>query len=96
MPRRTALALPLLLAAGTALSHSPRAAAEEGGRWSADRANRWYQAQGWLVGANYIASNAVNQLEMFQQDTFDPLRIEAPLTLSGSSELISFCLRFYL
>jgi hypothetical protein len=77
--RRTALKLPLLLAAGAAVSRIPRASAEEAGRWSPDRANRWYQAQGWLVGANYIPSNAINQLEMFQPDTFDPRRIDTEL-----------------
>jgi hypothetical protein len=77
--RRTALKLPLLLAAGAAVARIPRASAEEAGRWSPDRANRWYQAQGWLVGANYIPSNAINQLEMFQPDTFDPRRIDTEL-----------------
>lgn len=84
--RRTALKLPLLLAAGTALAHAPRASAEpaprssgEVTRWSADRANRWYQAQGWLVGANYIPANAINQLEMFQPGTYDPRRINTEL-----------------
>jgi len=77
--RRTALKLPLLLTAGTALARAPRASAEEAGRWPADRANRWYQAQGFLVGSNYITSNAINQLEMFQPDTFDPRRIDAEL-----------------
>ena len=79
MERRTALKLPLLLAAGAAVARIPRASAEEAGRWSPDRANRWYQAQGWLVGANYIPSNAINQLEMFQPDTFDPRRIDTEL-----------------
>lgn len=79
MERRTALKLPLLLAAGAALAKAPRAAAEEAGRWSPDRANRWYQAQGFLVGANYIPANAVNQFEMFQPDTFDPRRIDTEL-----------------
>ncbi|UXA07004.1 cellulase family glycosylhydrolase [Mycobacterium sp. SMC-2] len=79
MQRRTALKLPILLAAGTALARAPRASAEEPGRWSADRANRWYQAQGFLVGSNYITSNAINQLEMFQADTFDPRRIDTEL-----------------
>jgi hypothetical protein len=84
--RRTALKLPLLLAAGTALAHAPRASAEpaprssgEVTRWSADRANRWYQAQGWLVGANYIPSTAINQLEMFQPGTYDLRRINTEL-----------------
>ncbi|OBG98607.1 1,4-beta-xylanase [Mycobacterium sp. E3251] len=79
MQRRMALKLPLLLAAGTALARAPRASAEEPGRWPADRANRWYQAQGFLVGSNYITSNAINQLEMFQADTYDPRRIDTEL-----------------
>jgi hypothetical protein len=77
--RRTALKLPLLLAAGAAVTRVPRASAEEAGRWSPDRANRWYQAQGWLVGANYIPASAINQFEMFQADTFDPRRIDTEL-----------------
>ena len=77
--------LPLLLAGGTALARAPRAAAQpprgspESSRWSPARANRWYQAQGWLVGANYITSSAVNQLEMFQPDTYDEMRIDTEL-----------------
>jgi hypothetical protein len=41
-------------------------------RWSEQRANDWYAQQPWLVGANYVPSNAINQLEMFQAATFDP------------------------
>jgi hypothetical protein len=57
-------------------------AAAEPGRWPADRANRWYQAQGWLVGANYITSTAVNQLEMFQPGTYDARRIDDELRVA--------------
>jgi len=83
--RRSVLKLPLVLAVGRALAQSPRALAEppraatESIRWSSDRANRWYQAQGWPVGANYITSNAINQLEMFQPGTYDPQRINTEL-----------------
>lgn len=85
--RRTALKLPLLVAAGAALSSLPsvglpRASAEATGRWSAERANAWYQAQGWLVGMNYIPASAVNQLEMFQQGTYDPRRIDDELRVA--------------
>ncbi|KZS70169.1 MAG: cellulase family glycosylhydrolase [Mycobacterium pseudokansasii] len=83
MDRRTALKLPLLLAAGTALTTAARAGAEPG-RWPAERANSWYRAQGWLVGANYITSNAVNQLEMFQPGTYDPRRIDGELGAARS------------
>ncbi len=41
------------------------------GRWPAAKANAWYAAQPWRAGCNFIASTAVNQLEMFQPDTFD-------------------------
>lgn len=78
MLRRTVIKLPLLLAAGAALTHVPRASAESS-RWSPDRANRWYQAQGWPVGANYITSTAINQLEMFQPATYDARRINTEL-----------------
>jgi hypothetical protein len=81
--RRTVLTLPLLLAGGSALARVPRAFAESA-RWTPDRANRWYQAQGWLVGANYITSNAINQLEMFQPGTYDPRRIDTELAWARS------------
>lgn len=54
------------------------------GRWSTDRAHRWFRGQGWLVGANYITSNAINQLEMFQKATFDPQRIDGELRIARS------------
>ncbi|BDE11243.1 MULTISPECIES: cellulase family glycosylhydrolase [Mycobacterium] len=78
MHRRTALKLPLALAVGTALIGAPRAGADAG-RWPADRAHNWYQAQGWLVGCNYTTSTAINQLEMFQAGTYDPARIDREL-----------------
>lgn len=48
-------------------------------RWSEDKANAWYAKQPWLVGANYIPSNAINELEMWQAATFDPARIDEEL-----------------
>jgi hypothetical protein len=86
--RRSLFKLPLLLAGGAALAGVPRAAAQPApgsSRWSPDRADRWYRAQGWLVGANYVTSTAVNQLEMFQPDTFHPLRIHVELGWARSA-----------
>jgi len=74
------------VAAGAALSRVPLAAAEPG-RWPVDRANSWYRAQGWLVGANFVTSNAINQIEMFQPGTYDPRRIDSEL---GAARLIGF------
>lgn len=82
MRRRTALKIPLYLAAAAALTKLPLAAAAETGRWSADRANAWYAEQGWLLGANYVTSNAVNQLEMFQAGTYDARRIDGELSVA--------------
>jgi hypothetical protein len=84
--RRTVLKLSILLAAGTTLAQVPRAFSGSA-RWSADRANRWYQAQGWPVGANYITSTAINQLEMFQPGTYDPRRIDTELGWAQSHGL---------
>jgi hypothetical protein len=48
-------------------------------RWTVSEANAWYAQQPWLVGSNYIPSSAVNQLEMWQADSFDPKRIDREL-----------------
>jgi hypothetical protein len=57
-----------------AVTLSPAHAAHP--RWSEQAAQDWYGKQPWLVGSNYIPANAINQLEMWQADTFDPTRIE--------------------
>lgn len=41
------------------------------GRWNEERANAWYEATPWPFGANYAPRYAINQLEMWQADTFD-------------------------
>jgi len=46
--------------------------AQHPARWSAEKANVWYAQQPWLVGANYVPSDAINQLEMFQAATWNP------------------------
>ena len=48
-------------------------------RWSEKTANDWYAKQPWLVGSNYIPAGAINQLEMWQADSFDPQRIDLEL-----------------
>ncbi len=57
--------------AATVLSASGWSQASSG-RWTEQKANEWYAQQPWLVGANYIPSSAINELEMFQAATFDP------------------------
>lgn len=45
-------------------------------RWSEQKANDWYKQQPWLVGSNYVPATAINELEMWQADSFDPDRID--------------------
>jgi hypothetical protein len=53
-------------------------------RWTEARANAWYDQQPWLVGANYIPSDAINELEMFQAATFNPALNDRELGLAES------------
>jgi len=48
-------------------------------RWPAEKAWAWYQAQPWLVGCNFLPSTAVNDVEMWQKETFDPRTIDREL-----------------
>jgi len=48
-------------------------------RWTESKANAWYEQQPWLVGSNYIPASAINQLEMWQESTFDPQQIDKEL-----------------
>ncbi|HXF50190.1 MAG TPA: 1,4-beta-xylanase [Dehalococcoidia bacterium] len=56
-------------------------------RWPIRRANDWYRRQPWLVGCNFIPSTAVNQLEMWQAETFDLETIDREL---GWAEALGF------
>ena len=40
--------------------------------WSPEQSIAWYEKQGWLVGCNFLPSSCINQIEMFQEETFDP------------------------
>ena len=48
-------------------------------RWSEQKANDWYAQQAWLVGSNYIPKSAINELEMWQADSFDAAQIDKEL-----------------
>jgi len=48
-------------------------------RWTVEQAQQWYAAQPWLVGCNFIPSTAINQLEMWQAETYDPATIDREL-----------------
>ena len=48
-------------------------------RWTDAKANDWYQRQPWLIGSNYLPANAINELEMWQAESFDPKEIDKEL-----------------
>jgi hypothetical protein len=47
--------------------------------WPLNQANEWYSRQPFLVGSNFLPSTAINQLEMWQADTFDLPTIDREL-----------------
>ena len=55
---------------------SASAAAAQTTRWTEQKANEWYAKQPWLIGSNYIPRSAINELEMWQEATFNPEQID--------------------
>ena len=49
-------------------------------RWSEDKARAWQERTGWLAGCDFLPSTAINQLEMFQKETFDLVTIDRELS----------------
>ncbi|MDQ6815575.1 MAG: cellulase family glycosylhydrolase, partial [Bacteroidota bacterium] len=50
--------------------------------WTKEKANDWYKPLKWLVGADYIPATAINELEMWQANTFDTTTIEKEFLLA--------------
>ncbi len=48
--------------------------------WTTEKANEWYKHQYWIVGCNFIPSTAINELEMWQAETFDTATINKELS----------------
>jgi Cellulase (glycosyl hydrolase family 5) len=85
MKNRHILTVPFMLfVLSTFQVFCANASEESNARWSETKANDWYAQQPWLVGANYIPSNAINELEMFQAATFDPAINDLELGLAES------------
>jgi hypothetical protein len=62
--------------------------------WSTEKALSWSKNLPWLRGSDFIPSSAINQLEMWQAETFDSVTIDREL---GWAENIGLnCMRVYL
>jgi hypothetical protein len=69
-------------------------AAKASERWTTERANSLITGKPWFRGCNFIPSTAVNQLEMWQEESFDPKTIDREL---GWAESIGMnCMRVFL
>lgn len=71
-PRFFRAALALLATLAIASSASAQ-------QWSPERAMAWGRENGWLVGSNYAPATAINQLEMWQAESWDPATIDREL-----------------
>ena len=62
--------------------------------WSKEQIKKWYKEQPFLVGGNYVPISSINQLEMWQEETFDPERID--FELKKASEVGMNTMRVFL
>lgn len=81
---RPALLIALLSALVAQFSALHGSSKETGERWTIEEAKAWREKTGWLCGANFQPSTAINQLEMWQSETFDPLTIDRELGYAAS------------
>jgi Cellulase (glycosyl hydrolase family 5) len=87
MKRRIDFASAILLVIASMTATPGPARSAEPGPWPVEKAAAWSRAHPWLVGCNFAPSAAINQLEMWQADTFDPLTIDREL---GWAESLGF------
>jgi hypothetical protein len=78
MKKVTQLVLGALLMLGVGAANA-QTKAVTGKVWSVEKANQWSKQHAWVAGANFTPSTAINQLEMWQADTFDPKTIDREL-----------------
>ena len=74
---KASLSVPLSVCAAALCFSAPSTLARE--RWTEAEARAWQDRVPWMVGGNFLPSTAINQLEMWQEDTFDPGTIDREL-----------------
>jgi hypothetical protein len=77
-------ARPAAPARPSAAARPAQAAQPASAQWTPARARAWYDSTGWAVGANFVPSTAINQLEMWQAATWDPATIDRELGYAQS------------
>ena len=56
--------------------------------WSEEKIWDWYGKNPWIVGFNYLPSNAVNSTEMWQKESYDITLIEKELCAHQGSGIM--------
>ncbi|WP_206082061.1 family 43 glycosylhydrolase [Maribellus sediminis] len=84
----------LIILSGFFMACTNQNQTEQAKQWSIEKANSWYDKYPFLVGGNYVPASAINQLEMWQEDTFDPERID--FELRQASEIGMNTMRVFL
>ena len=59
--------------------------------WTPEQAKAWAEENGWLRGCNFTPSTAINQLEFWQAESFDPETIDREL--GWAEEIGMNCMR---
>lgn len=62
--------------------------------WTIEQADEWAENNGWLRGCNFNPSTAINQLETWQAETFDPETMDREL--GWAADIGMNCMRVYL
>ena len=58
---------------------------------TSEQAKTWQAQTTWLVGANFVPSNAVDQLEIWQAETWSPEVIDRELGWAASIGMNCMC-----
>ncbi|MET0210086.1 MAG: hypothetical protein ABW220_13670 [Burkholderiaceae bacterium] len=58
---------------------NPTSSSAAPSQWTTEQAHAWFKAQPLALGANFVPANAINQLAMWQAESFDPERIDLEL-----------------
>jgi len=61
------------------LNASTKKSVVQNERWTTEKATAWYASQPWLSGCNFQPSSAINQIEMWQSESFDAPTIDKEL-----------------
>ena len=84
LPPRARRGICFSLALIAAAFHATPLHAQGRAQWTTARARAWADSAGWIAGSNFLPSTAINQLEMWQAETFDTTTIERELAWGQS------------